>query len=91
MSTHTRKILTLSRAGGHKLDIHPNEWPALVEAVTAALQLNADPVIALEDLPVGKHYAASPLGGDRKLVAEFSRFSVDRPLAGHHRENFKVD
>lgn len=91
MATNTHKILTLSRAGGGKLDIHPDEWPALVQAVTDALQLDADPAVALEDLPPAKHYAASPLGNDRKLVAEFSIFGAARPLAGHHRANFGSD
>lgn len=91
MTANTHKILTLSRPGGGKLDIHPDEWPALVQAVTAALQLNADPVVSLEELPAAKHYAASPLGSDRKLVAEFSIFGAARPLAGHHRDNLGSD
>lgn len=87
MSTKTRKALTLSIAGGGQLDIHPEEWPALQQAVTEALQLGADPAVSLEDLPVGKHYAASPLGNGRTLVAEFHRTAIDRPLKGHYRGN----
>lgn len=86
MATNKRKILTLSRAGGGKLDIHPDEWPALQQAVIDALQIGADPAVALEDLPAGKHYAASPLGNDRKLVAEVSIFGSDRPLSGRYRD-----
>lgn len=141
------KILTLSRAGGGRLDIHPNEWPALVEAasdsldlaaapdliqmvegaiqvtadspihqlivdffdldpsatapeaeaalknhVVSALRLAADPADALEeDRDPSRHVAPSPLGNYRKLVAEFSIFGVDRPLAGHHRDNLGSD
>lgn len=79
--THT---LTLSRDGGGQLRIHPDEWPALQQAVTDALQLGADPAVALADLPAGKHYATSPLGNDRKLVAELHGAAMERPLGGYH-------
>lgn len=87
MATNTNKVLTLSRNGGGRLDIHPNEWPALVQAVTDALQLDADPAVTLDDLSSVKHYAASPLGNGRALVAELSIFRLDRRLAGHYRDN----
>ncbi|AXY43915.1 hypothetical protein [Halomonas sp. JS92-SW72] len=91
MSTRHRNILRLTRPGGGRLEIHPDEWPALQQAVTDALQLEADPAVSYEELPQGKFRAPSPLGDARTLTAEFVRFGVDRPLAGHHRTNFGSD
>jgi|SRR5690554_4682581 len=105
MTTNARNILRLSRPGGGKLEIHPDEWPALQQAVTEALQLVPAPEATLEDglpvesemavsfeeLPQKAFRAPSPLGESRTLIAEFVRFGIDRPLAGHHRTNFGSD
>lgn len=91
MATDTVKTLTLSRPGGKSLQIHPDEWPALVQAVTQALQLEADPAVSYEELPQGAFSAPSPVSESRRLVAEFRRIPVNRPMAGHHRDNFGSD
>lgn len=85
MPANTSKHLILSRPGGGQLNIAPDEWPALVQAVTEALQLDNDPAASLEDLPVGKSSVDSPLGNHRKLVAEFSRINLETPLTDHYR------
>src|SRR5690554_4763776 len=105
MTTNTLKILRLSRPGGGKLEIHPDEWPALQQAVTEALQLVPAPEATLEDgLPVESEMAVSfeelpqkafrvpsPLGQSRTLIAQFVSFNARSPLAGHWRTNFGSD
>lgn len=89
MSTRNYKVLTLTRAGGGKLRIHPDEWAALQQAVTNALQLDADPAVSYEDLPQGTQRVDSPLGNGRVLVADFERVPLDRPLEDYYRETFR--
>ena len=91
MATNTAKTLTLSRDGGGSLKIHPSEWPAMVQAVTQALQLDADPAVSFDALPQGAFSAPSPVGEGNRLVAEFRRIPVNRPMASHHRDNFGSD
>lgn len=88
MSTKHSNILRLARPGGGKLEIHPDEWPALQQAVTSALQLESDPPVSHEELPQRAFHAPSPLSESRTLIAEFIRFGVDRPQAGRYRDNF---
>jgi len=102
VATNTVKTLTLSRPGGGKLTISPADWDALQKAVTEALQLVPAPDATLDSLPV-KSETAMPLddlpqGAKRvvseagyELFAEFRRIPLERPLAGHHRDNFGSD
>lgn len=55
--------------------------------MTSALQLNADPTVSLEDLPLGEQREASPLGGGRALIARLDRRAVARPMEGHYDQN----
>ncbi|MDV6319586.1 hypothetical protein [Chromohalobacter sp. HP20-39] len=87
MTTPTYKTLTLSRPGGGSLKIHPSEWAALSQAVTNALQLDADPAVSLEDLPLGAQREASPLGNSRQLIARFDRYAADRPMSGRYEQS----
>lgn len=79
MTDKNRKILTLSQAGGGKLTIHPDEWPALVQAVTETLQLDAEPSVALDDIPPGRSRIASPHGASAALTATLAFIPLDSP------------
>lgn len=87
MSRRTRKVLTLSQAGGGKLDIHPNEWPALVQAVTETLQLDAEPAVALDDLPPTRSRTASPNGASAALTAALTFITLDSPARSYKEKS----
>lgn len=77
MTKKTRDILTLSQPGGGSLDIHPDEWPALVQAVKETLKLDAEPAVSLDDLPASRHYANSPLKVKSQLSATLRKIPLE--------------
>lgn len=79
MTKTTRNTLTLSQPGGGSLAIHPDEWPALVEAVTETLQLDAEPAVSLDELPPGRHYVNSPLQVKAQVSATLSKVPLGSP------------